>query len=170
MAMQSEPSTGYLFAKALVFTFGFFGVGMSALLLVLFYDAIAKYSDAMKWLMFISFAIFIVLILLYIALNIYFAAERRAYENEILKQNNLLYLPKQPRKGREKDKPIIHWNKQPDEDFISDKDQETYDVYQEMISSDTFSLNQMALELYGIKGGEYNKKIRTSLSKFGINI
>lgn len=164
-----EPSTRYLLAKTLVFSFGLLGVGIAALILTIFHDAMIKYSDSLKWLIFITFCILIILVLVFIAVNMFLIVERRAVETEIMKQNNLILLAKPVNKKREKETPLIHWNKT-DDDFITDKDQETHDVYQEMIATDTFSLNQMALELYGIKGGEYNKKIRVSLNKFGINI
>lgn len=164
---NSGQSFGYMTAKAVVFCFGLLGIGTTTLVLITFHDAIVKYGDSLKWLMFISFAILVVLVLVFIAVNMFLVIERRALETELFKQNNFL-----PRTLNGKNTALIE-NKQDDEEaevFITFTDRKTYEIYSEMIASDSFSLNQLATEIYGNKGGEYNKKLRKSLAKFGVNI
>lgn len=166
---NSGQSFGYMTAKAVVFCFGLLGIGTTTLILITFHDAIVKYGDSLKWLMFISFAILVVLVLVFIAVNLFLIVERRAIETEIIKQNNFLPRTINAMNAR-KANYLATDEKEEEAEFVTFTDEKTYEIYSEMIASDSFSLNQLATEIYGNKGGEYNKKLRKSLAKFGVNI
>jgi hypothetical protein len=58
-----------------------------------------------------------------------------------------------------------------DKDNLSPKKEEKIlSLYQEMIENNSLSLNQIALKVFGKKGGYYNVQIKEVLSKHGIEI
>lgn len=92
----------------------------------------------------------------FIAVNIFLSLEYRATENEIFKQSRQQLQ--------------IADNSEINSDSDSDMERRILDLYHEMTATNSLSLNQIALEVYGKKGGFYNNQIREVLQQYQIDI
>lgn len=94
----------------------------------------------------------------YVCVNILLSLEYRATENKIFKESHQQLLPSQPEMLQNGSKL----------DFETRK--KILGLYYEMTSSNSLSLNQIALEVFGKKGGYYNTQIREALADYDIEI
>ena len=134
----------------------FFGIGIALLLLNVFYEALAHYQGLMMRIFAFSAIVLVLSFVAYISVNIYLSIEYRATENEIFKQSRqqLQIASKADGEGEPE----------------SDTESRILELYNEMTASNSLSLNQIALEVYGKKGGYYNNRIREVLSSYSIDI
>lgn len=133
----------------------FFGVGIALILLNAFYEALTHYQELINRVLTLSAVILILSFVAYVSVNIYLSIEYRATQNEIFKQSRQELLPS--------NEPT---NEQPE----IDNERRILDLYHEMTASNSLSLNQIALEVYGKKGGHYNGKIREILNSYNIEV
>lgn len=144
------------FARILCAIAAFFGTGIALLLLMAFYDALVEYKPL--FMRFIAFCVIVLLLALvaYVVFNVFLSIQHRATENLFFMQSRQeLQVTDKSQLGN---------------DSESDTERKILDLYHEMNATDSLSLNQLALEVYGKKGGYYNDKIREILSSYNITV
>jgi hypothetical protein len=121
-----------------------------------FYDALIEYKAL--FMRFLAFCVIVLLLALvaYVVINVFLSIQHRATENLFFMQSRQeLQVTDNSRTG---------------EDSEIETDRKILDLYHEMNATNSLSLNQLALEVYGKKGGYYNDKIREVLSGYHIEI
>lgn len=134
----------------------FFGTGIALILLNCFYNAMNEYSALIMRILALSAVVLILSFVAYVSVNIFLTIEYRATQNEIFKDSRQELLT--DKSGNDD---------QPNE---MDTERKILDLYHEMTASNSLSLNQIALEVWGKKGGYYNNQIREVLSGYNIDI
>jgi len=151
-----QPAPLHPLNKVLCFIAAFFGTGVALLLLNAFYEALTTYQALIARVLAFSAVALVLCFVAYIGTNIFLTLEYRATQNEIFKQSKQeLQLGDKSQLGN---------------DSQSDTERRILDLYHEMTASNSLSLNQIALEVYGKKGGYYNNLIREVLSGYSITV
>lgn len=165
IATEEKRTTGELLSIVFVMAFAFFSFGIALLFLVMFHDTIVEYNKEIKWFNLLIISTSVLIFFVFIGGHAHLSLRKRYMEILAYEQNNL--LPSTLKKSVTIEQKAA---KEKDDKFITFTDSKTHEFYCEMIETDTFSLNRLAIEIYGNTGGEYNKKLRASLEKFGVNI
>ena len=138
--------------KIFIFITAFIATGLSILLLIAFYDCLVVYhKDIMKTL-YIAFKLILVCGCFYIYFFAFLSIERKNNEN-----NRRYYNPSN-----------IEYDDHATS--INSENNRILETYKEMQATNSFSLNKLAMEIYGKKGGHYNKLIRDALSEHNIEV
>lgn len=138
--------------RILLSTTGFLSFGIALIILTSFWDAIATYHDFVARVLALCVIALSLSLAAYVCVNVFLALERRAIENKFFRES--------------KQELQISQNKQNMTDADQDEvGQKILEMYQE-----NASLNQIALEVYGKRGGAYNNKIREVLRAYEIEI
>lgn len=141
------------FKTVFLYAFGFLVFGLSALILLAFYDSMLSYSSAVAVSFIAALRVLLAFGVGYIGFMLYLSFEYKAIQNERLKRDNVEILERVQADG---DK--------------SDKELDILTAYNELIESGQFSLNRLALAVFGKKGGTYNAQIRQVLYAHDIEI
>ena len=146
---QSEQITPL--NRILLFIAAFLGFGIASLLLVAFYDALNEFHALINRIFAFSAVVLILSLVAYVSVNVFLTIEYRATENEIFKQS--------------RQQLIIGKTTSPQQlgNDADDIEERILELYDEMTTSNTLSMNQICLEIYGKKGGTYNDKVREVL-------
>lgn len=150
----SAPSI--TFKTVLIWAFGFLVVGLSLLLLVAFYDFITLYASALSSAFLTAFRVLLCFFVAYIGFMLFLSFEYKAIQNERFKRDNV---------------ELLHGNVTSNGGSNSDdKEMEILRAYSELMESGAFSLNRLALAVYGKKGGVYNSQLRAVLQAHDIDV
>lgn len=131
-----------------------FATGVALLLLNAFQEALTQYSALIMRILALSAVILILSFVTYVSVNIYLTIEYRATQNEIFKQSQQELLSNEPT------------NESPE----LDTERRILELYDDMTFHNSLSMNQIALAVYGKKGGYYNNQIREILTNNGREI
>lgn len=138
-------STSELLSIVLVMTFIFLGFGIALLVLVVIHDTIVEYNKELKWFILLSASLFMLIIIVFIAGHAHLSLRKKHSELLAYEQNHLLPRTRNALTIEQKDN---------EEEFITFTDTKTHEIYLEMMETDTFSLNKLAIEVYGNTGGK----------------
>lgn len=146
---HNRPETEHsLLSKIAHAIAAFWLFGMAALVLAAFYDFLVIYHAAILHVIYIAFKCLLVCTCFYAVSVGYMAIESKSIKNQMSQFNP----------------DSIEYDEEPSEE------QKIIDSYNEMSGDDDFSMNRLALRIYGKRGGAYNKKIRAVLHDDGIEI
>ena len=153
--MTTQDYTGtarpITFKTVLVWAFGVLTIGFSLLLLTAFYDFITLYASALAFTFLVTLRVLLGFFVAYIGFMLFLSFEYKAIQNERFKKHNIELLSEAS-------------------DTADDKENLVLEAYNRLTSSGTFSLNQLALAVYGKKGGSYNAELRAILNNHDIEI
>jgi hypothetical protein len=149
----SAPSI--TFKTVLVWAFGVLLGGFSLLLLVAFYDFITLYASALSSAFLVAFRVLLCFFVAYIGFMLFLSFEYKAIQNERFKRDNV---------------ELLQGNVTSNKRLGDDKEMEILSAYSELMESGAFSLNRLALAVYGKKGGVYNSQLREVLQAHDIDV
>lgn len=143
-------------APVLTAIVAFFCFGIAVILLAVFYDTVMEYRHLIMRVLIFSAIVLILSVVAFIAVNIFLSLEYRATENQIFKESQQQLQ--------------IADNSQNNEASDTDIESRVLEPYDDMTFHNSLSLNQIALDVYGKKGGFYNNLIKEILAKNGREI
>lgn len=147
-AVNYNGSVPFLtFKTCLVSAFGVLVLGLSALLLVSVCDFLHLYAHQVAQVLFVAFVILVIFACAYIAFSLWLSIEYRAIQNERFKNDNVELLARVPFS----------------DPATNDRELDILEAYNQLIESGEFSLNRLALLVFGKKGGTYNAQIKQVL-------
>lgn len=123
----------------------FFGGGVSLILIVAFADAMTEYHVLMMRFLTLCAVLLMLSLVAYVSVNVFLTLEYRAIQNEFFRQSKQELQLADNSTTRVVDKNRV------------------LELYQ-----DGESLNRIALDVFGKKGGAYNNKIREILKEYNI--
>lgn len=151
MNSTQEPN----FKTILLYAFGVLVLGLSLLVLLAFYDSMLSYSSAVAVSFIVALRVLLAFGVAYIGFMMYLSFEYKAIQNERFKRDNVELLPSD-----------VTGNKR----LEDDKESDILTAYSALIESGQFSLNRLALAVFGKKGGTYNAQIKQVLHANDIDI
>lgn len=142
------------FVNAVFWAFTVLIVGFALLILLAFHDTINAYSGAVAVSFIYALRVLLAFGVMYAGFRLYLSFEYHAIVNERFRVDNVQVLPSSSESDAEGD----------------DFETKVISAYNSLIDANSFSLNKLALAVFGKKGGTYNAQIKQVLHAHDIEI
>lgn len=141
--------------KVLCFVAAFFSTGIALMLLNEFYQALTTYQALILRILAFSAVVLILSFVAYVSVSLFLTIEYRATENLIFKESR---------------QQLQIADKSLEDEETDYTESRILELYDDMTFHNSLSMNQIALDVYGKKGGFYNNLIKEVLAKNGREI
>lgn len=142
------------FINSIFWAFTVLIVGLALLVLGAFHNTMIIYSGAVATSFVYALRVLLAFGVMYVGFRLYLSFEYHAIVNERFKFDNVEVLP-----------PNIETDLKGD-----DFETKVITAYNNLIDSNSFSLNKLALAVFGKTGGKYNNQLKAVLQINGVNL